>query len=145
MSRKTVTQRLQRAKTNDDQLKIITEWLDAWSNEQSKLCERLSFAIDIHDFDEACIVNGQLRAVTDKKFIALYNMLHVIGVPEQTMPDSEICNWGKYQTALVAIMGRRIANNDWDGIYNIYVKFADINTRNFGRTKNIIVDKLKAQ
>ena len=144
MSRKTVTERMRRAKSSDDRIKIITEWLDAWKDEQTKLCERLSLAIDIHDFDEACIVNGQLRAVTDKKFVALYNMLHVLGMPEQTMPDGEICNWGKYQTGLVAIMGRHIANNDWDEIYNIYMKFSNMNTRNFGRTKNIIAYKLKA-
>ena len=144
MSRKTVTERMRRAKSNDDRLIIITEWLDAWYREQSKLCERLSLAINIHDFDEACIVNGQLRAVTDKKFVALYNMLHILDMSEQTTPDGEICNWGKYQTVLVAIMGRHIANNNWDEIYNIYVKFEKINTHNFVRTKNIIAYKLKA-
>jgi hypothetical protein len=144
MSRKTITERIRRAKTNDARTELISQWLDDWKDEQTKLCERLSLAIDIHDFDEACIVNGQLRAVTDKKFVALYNMLHVLGMPEQTMPEGEICNWGKYQTALVAIMGRHIANNNWDEIYNIYVKFEKINTHNFVRTKNIIAYKLKA-
>jgi hypothetical protein len=141
MSRKTITERIRRAKTNDARTELISQWLDDWKDEQTKLCERLSLAIDIH---EACIVNGQLRAVTDKKFVALYNMLHVLGMPEQTMPEGEICNWGKYQTALVAIMGRHIANNNWDEIYNIYVKFEKINTHNFVRTKNIIAYKLKA-
>ena len=143
MSRKTVTERMRRAKTNEDRIELITNWLDAWYREQTKLCERLSLAIDIHDFDEACIVNGQLRAVTDKKFVALYNMLHVLDMPEQTTLDGEICNWGKYQTALIAIMGRHIAAFNWDEIDNIYGKFVKMNARNFGRAKSIIVNKLK--
>lgn len=138
MERRTITERVRRAKDPKQQINLILEWLDAWQSEQKKLCDRLSLAVNIRDFDEACIVNGSLREVTNKKFTAFYNVLRVVGLPEQAENGGTIYAWGKYQTGLVAIMGRRIAAEDWKGVAEIYRRFESVNRTDFKKAKEIL-------
>lgn len=138
MSRKTITERIKRCKDEDMRNKIILEWLDAWESEQIRLCDKLPLATDIHDFDELCIVNGQLREITNKKFTALYNILRVIGLPEQAQEGGQIYGWGKYQTGLIAIMGRHIAAQKWDEIKVVVDKLMASNKTSFKGVKYII-------
>lgn len=145
MSRKTITERVKRCKDNETRLDIIMTWLNDWEVEQVKLCDKLPLAIDIRDFDELCIVNGQLREITNKKFTALYNILRVIGLSEQTHDGGQIYRWGKYQTGLIAIMGRHIAAQKWDDIRVVVDKLIAANRTNFKGVKHIILEYQKQE
>lgn len=145
MSRKTITERVKRCKESKTRIDIIMTWVNDWETEQTMLCNKLPLSIDIRDFDELCIVNGQLREITNKKFTALYNILCVIGLPEQAQEGGQIYGWGKYQTGLIAIMGRYIANHKWDEIRTVTDKLLIANQANFKGVKHIITLHHKQQ
>lgn len=145
MSRKTITERVKRCKDSKTRIDIIMTWLNDWEVEQVKLCDKLPLAIGIRDFDELCIVNGQLREITNKKFTALYNILRVINMPEQAQEGGQIYNWGKYQTGLIAIMGRHIAAQKWDEIKVVVDKLITANKTSFKAVKHIISEYQKQE
>jgi len=118
-------------------------WVDEWKSEQTTLCDKLPIAIDVHDFDELCIVNGQLREMSNKKFTALYNILRVIGLPEQAQEGGQIYGWGKYQTGLIAIMGRHIAAQNWPEIEKVANKLISANETSFKGVRHIILEHQK--
>ncbi len=138
MSKKTITVRVRRCKNDELRIKIIVGWISDWKREQTSLCKRLSSAVKIHDFDEACIVNGQLRAITYKKFTALNNIFQAINMLEQTGPEGEIYKWCKTQTALIAAMGKHIAYYEWEDVSAINRKLISINQVKFRMVEQII-------
>lgn len=71
MKHRSINQRLARAKSLDTKREILSDWSENWKAEQLTLVQRLEKAIGNDDFDELCIVVGQLKAVTDKRFLAL--------------------------------------------------------------------------
>jgi hypothetical protein len=75
MGRKSISQRLSAAKSPDTKAEIKAEWAAAWESETMQVFARLERAIQRNDFDELCISAGQLKAVLQKHFTALPNVL----------------------------------------------------------------------
>lgn len=71
MKHRSINQRLNRAKSLDTKREILTDWTANWKGEQLILIKQLEHAISNDDYDQLCIVAGQLKAVTDKRFDAL--------------------------------------------------------------------------
>ncbi len=72
---RSIRQRLARAGSPEVQLETALDWAAAWHREQSNLVRMLGKAIKDDNYDQLCIVTGQLKAVTIKKFAALPNVI----------------------------------------------------------------------
>lgn len=70
---RSISQRLRKTRKKEILQEIVEDWSNAWQTEQSGLIDRLGSAIEKDDFDEQCITLGELRAVTNKRFIGLKN------------------------------------------------------------------------
>lgn len=74
-ARRSIGQRLNRAKSPDVRLEVAQDWAASWSREQHALIAQLEQALQANDYDTLCAVTGQLKAVTGKRFNALSNVL----------------------------------------------------------------------
>ena len=74
MGRKSISQRLAKAKSPEVASEIKIEWAAAWESETMQVFARLKRAIQRNDYDELCIATGQLKAVMQKHFAALPNV-----------------------------------------------------------------------
>jgi diphthamide synthase subunit DPH2 len=83
MGRKSISQRLSNAKELQTKQEIALDWSANWQQEQAKLIMRLEHAIKTDDYDELCIVTGELKAVTLKRFEALPNVIKLLTLDEQ--------------------------------------------------------------
>lgn len=68
---RSISQRLKRAKSPAAKLAAATDWAKNWHHEQAALIRDLERAVSNDDYDQLCIVTGQLKAVTGKRFEAL--------------------------------------------------------------------------
>ncbi len=75
---KSISQRLKTAGTLELKLKIAHDWSLNWQREQSQLVADLGQAIKANKFDDLCIIAGELKAVTEKRFTALPKVLAAI-------------------------------------------------------------------
>lgn len=75
---RSISQRIKRAKSIETKREIIGDWANSWKNEQCSLIIRLGQAVKDNDYDELCIVTGELSAVTKKKFDALPNVFNLL-------------------------------------------------------------------
>lgn len=71
MQHRSINQRLKRAKSPEAKAEAIAEWLSGWRREQNQLITALERAVSQDDYDNTCIALGQLKAVLDKKMVAL--------------------------------------------------------------------------
>lgn len=72
---RSISQRLKKAKSQEAKSATVIEWAGAWQSEQSYLIDRIGKAIARDDFDDLSIALGELRAMSDKKFVALPKVL----------------------------------------------------------------------
>lgn len=82
MQHRSVAQRLKRAKSSQVKQNIALDWATNWHKEQAELINRLGNAISTDNYDDLCIAAGQLKAVTDKRFAALPNILNSLSQSE---------------------------------------------------------------
>lgn len=75
MGRKSISQRLDRAKTAEAKVSTLVSWSKSWERETMGLISQLETVIQTHDYDRLCIATGQLKAVCQKHFTALPSVL----------------------------------------------------------------------
>jgi hypothetical protein len=68
---RSITQRLQRAKSPEARRAVVTDWAANWRNEQMGLIRDLERALKADDYDQLCIATGQLKAVSEKRLSGL--------------------------------------------------------------------------
>lgn len=78
MAHRSVNQRLQRAKSKSSKQAVLDEWANSWQQEQAQLIRQLGKAIADDDYDQQCILIGELKTVSAKKFEALPKLLRTI-------------------------------------------------------------------
>ena len=67
MGRKSISQRLSSTKDAAIKTKIASDWAANWNKEQTELIYDLGQAVKDNDFDQLCIITGQLKAVSEKR------------------------------------------------------------------------------
>lgn len=73
--RRSIGERLNRAKSPEVKQEVARDWASDWDREQKSLIAQLEQAVKNDDYDKMCIVTGQLKAVTEKRFKALPNVI----------------------------------------------------------------------
>ena len=73
--RRSIGERLNRAKSLEVKQEVARDWAADWEREQKTLITQLQQAVKTDDYDQLCIVTGQLKAVTEKRFNALANVI----------------------------------------------------------------------
>lgn len=73
--RRSIGERLNRAKSPEVKQEVARDWAADWAREQKLLIGKLEQAVKTDDYDQLCIVTGQLKAVTEKRFCALPNVI----------------------------------------------------------------------
>ena len=80
---RSISQRLARAGSLGVKTEIALDWAQSWHTEQMQLIHRLEQAIKKDDYDELCIVCGQIKAVSEKRFKALPKVLTTLSKGEK--------------------------------------------------------------
>ena len=75
---RSISQRLKRAKSTESKRLTLTEWAKSWESEQMHVISNLGNAIKDGDFDRECILCGELKALSIKKFEALPKVLNLL-------------------------------------------------------------------
>lgn len=75
---RSISQRLKRAKSPEAKRLTLMEWAQSWESEQMHVISKLGNAIKEGDFDQECILCGELKALSIKKFEALPKILNVL-------------------------------------------------------------------
>jgi len=72
---RSINQRIMRAKSPEAKEQTLLAWADEWQTEQMQLLNRLGKAVEKGDYDSECIITGELKAMSIKKFAALPKLL----------------------------------------------------------------------
>ena len=72
---RSIRQRLERAKSKEAAINAATDWAKSWENEQKMLVSRLGKAVSDDDFDSQCMVAGELKKITEKRFSGLRSVI----------------------------------------------------------------------
>ncbi len=75
---RSISQRLRRAKSLKVKQLTALDWATNWQQEQLQLIALLEQAIKQNNYDQLCIATGQLKAVSNKRFDALNNVLKLL-------------------------------------------------------------------
>lgn len=75
---RSISQLIARAKSKEQLLSVVLTWAEKWETEQTGLIDRLGKAIADDDFDDQCICAGELRGITEKRFVGLKNAISKI-------------------------------------------------------------------
>jgi len=75
---RSITQRLRRAKSTESKQEAALDWAANWQAEQLGLVKSLEWALAHDDYDALCRVTGHIKAVTDKRFIALPKVIEAL-------------------------------------------------------------------
>lgn len=75
MQHRSISQRLSKAKSTEVKHTVAQDWATSWELEQSNLIQQLGRAVKNNDYDALCVVTGELKAVTQKRFSALPKVL----------------------------------------------------------------------
>ncbi|MEY3787972.1 MAG: hypothetical protein RIQ94_372 [Pseudomonadota bacterium] len=75
---RSISQRLKRAKSPEAKHLTLDEWAKSWELEQMQVIASLGVAIKDGDFDRECILCGELKALSIKKFEALPKVLNTL-------------------------------------------------------------------
>jgi hypothetical protein len=75
---RSISQRLKRAKSIESKMEAAQDWAANWQREQEGLIRDLEQAISNDDYDQLCIISGQLKAVSQKRFIALPKVISAL-------------------------------------------------------------------
>ena len=76
--RRSIGERLSRAKSPEVKQEVALDWAADWKREQKSLIAKLEQAVKTDDYDQLCIVTGQLKSVTEKRFNALQNVINKV-------------------------------------------------------------------
>ncbi len=71
MSRKTITQKISRAKSRERKKELFLEWVMDWEREQSIIIKRAQDCAQNFEINDTGTALRGLQAVTEKKFDAL--------------------------------------------------------------------------
>lgn len=74
--------------TYQRQEEILLDWADAWEKDFNKTHDLIRQAIRVHDTGSALRYSDQLTALTEKRFLALENIIHRVCDPERVMKDA---------------------------------------------------------
>lgn len=131
---KTTKARMQKAKTIEKRWELFNEWVSRWQNEQRWVLRCLNEAICNHNHDDITIYCGQLRAITEKKFETLFNMLPLL----QLDVPAWLENWKDQQNIAVSKLGAAAYTDSHEKI-NEYVNIMrELTKKEFPR-----LDKLR--
>lgn len=133
MSKKTTRQKMQNASTVEIRWTIFNEWVSKWQNEQRWLLRCLDEAIGNHNHDKITIYCGQLRAITKKKFTALYNMLPLL---ELEIPDW-LEDWKRNQSTVVNKLGAAAYADAHEKIDDLISEMRKLTSKGFSSLKKV--------
>ena len=84
-----IGQRIDSAKRKGVAREIALDWADAWQKEQGAVVKRLGKSIAEADFDAQCIVAGELKKITEKRFAGLRSVIERLSERrEDETPDT---------------------------------------------------------
>lgn len=89
MMKKTVTERIKKARTYQTQQRVLSEWADGWEADLSNVIDALNKAIDRGDHERAAHMVARLDGMRKKRFTALNNVLRILSDPERRLIDLE--------------------------------------------------------
>lgn len=75
MKHRSIGERLNRAGTQELRIQIAKDWANNWQQDQEAVIAQLEQAIQNNDHDALCQATGQLKALTQKRFTAIENVI----------------------------------------------------------------------
>lgn len=85
MKNKSIGEKLKRINTYETQQKILSEWVKNWKEDQENVIKRLRDAATHDDHSEIMHMIQQLEGMTEKRFVALNNVMRTISNPERKL------------------------------------------------------------
>lgn len=82
MGRKSISEYMNRARTDEKRIKIAWRWADDWERMTLSNIKRLEMAVNSRDFDAQCIALGALKEDLLKRFSALPRVIERLSDPE---------------------------------------------------------------
>ena len=89
MGNKSISIKLRSACTYQRQQVVLSEWAKGWELDQKDVIDKLYKAALHHDYDEVMHMTAQLKGISDKRFVALNNVLRIITDPDRVMKDAD--------------------------------------------------------
>lgn len=86
---RSIGEKMKSTHTYQRQEEILLAWADAWEKDFNKTHDLIRMAIKERDIGSAMRYSDQLRALTEKRFQALENIVHKVCDPERIMKDAE--------------------------------------------------------
>lgn len=86
---KSIGEKMKSTHTYQRQEEILLDWADAWEKDFNKTHDLIRMAIKERGIGSAMRYSDQLRALTEKRFQALENIIHKVCDPERIMKDAE--------------------------------------------------------
>ena len=86
---KSIGEKMKSTHTYQRQEEILLDWADAWEKDFNRTHDLIRLAIKERDIGSAMRYSDQLRALTEKRFQALENIIHKVCDPERIMKDAE--------------------------------------------------------
>lgn len=85
-----IGQRLKKARRPETKRQVALNWVENWKDDHDQLIRSLERAIQTDDYDLLCRTTGQLKAVGEKRFAALPNViLHFADAPGEEVKDDD--------------------------------------------------------
>ena len=86
---KSIGEKMKSTHTYQRQEEILLDWADAWEKDFNRTHDLRRLAIKERDIGSAMRYSDQLRALAEKRFQALENIIHKVCDPERIMKDAE--------------------------------------------------------
>ena len=86
---RSIGEKMKSTHTYQRQEEILLAWADAWEKDFNRTHDLIRLAIKERDIGSAMRYSDQLRALTEKRFQALENIIHKVCDPERIMKDAE--------------------------------------------------------
>lgn len=85
MKNRSIGEKLKRINTYETQQKVLSEWVKNWKEDQENVIKRLRDAATHDDHSEIMHMIQQLEGMTEKRFVALNNVMRTISNPERKL------------------------------------------------------------
>lgn len=82
---RSIGEKLKRINTYETQQKVLSEWVKNWKEDQENVIKRLRDAATHDDHSEIMHMIQQLEGMTEKRFVALNNVMRTISNPERKL------------------------------------------------------------
>ena len=86
---KSIGEKMKSTHTYQRQEEILLAWADAWEKDFNKTHDLIRMSIKERDIGSAMHYSDQLRALTEKRFQALENIIHKVCDPKRILKDAE--------------------------------------------------------